>query len=250
MMEGRRYSDGLHQALEAKEAVPIQAENQTLASITFQNYFRLYKKLAGMTGTAATEAAEFAEIYRLGVVEIPTHRADGPQGRGRRGLPHRAREERGHRRGDPGRAQAKAQPVLVGTVSIEKSEHLSDLLKAKGVPPSGAQRPLPRAGGAHHRAGRPDRRGDHRHQHGGPRHRHPARRQRRHADRAGAAARGARGAEGRGDPGRGRGRAAARAATPAACSSSAPSGTRAAASTTSCAAAPAARAIPAAPSSS
>ena len=74
MMEGRRYSDGLHQALEAKETVPIQAENQTLASITFQNYFRLYEKLAGMTGTAATEAAEFAEIYRLNVVEIPTHR--------------------------------------------------------------------------------------------------------------------------------------------------------------------------------
>ena len=95
MMEGRRYSDGLHQALEAKEAVPIQAENQTLASITFQNYFRLYKKLAGMTGTAATEAAEFAEIYRLGVTEIPTHRADGPQGRGRRGLSHaRARRTR------------------------------------------------------------------------------------------------------------------------------------------------------------
>jgi preprotein translocase subunit SecA len=74
MMEGRRYSGGLHQALEAKEGVTIQPENQTLASITFQNYFRLYKKLAGMTGTAMTEAAEFAEIYRLEVVEIPTHR--------------------------------------------------------------------------------------------------------------------------------------------------------------------------------
>ena len=73
MMEGRRYSDGLHQALEAKEQVPIQPENQTLASITFQNYFRLYPKLAGMTGTAATEAAEFGEIYGLEVVEIPTH---------------------------------------------------------------------------------------------------------------------------------------------------------------------------------
>ena len=108
MMEGRRYSDGLHQALEAKEQVPIQSENQTLASITFQNYFRLYEKLAGMTGTAATEAAEFAEIYRLSVVEIPTHRADGPQGRGRRGLPHRAREERRDHRGDPGRARQGA----------------------------------------------------------------------------------------------------------------------------------------------
>ena len=73
MMEGRRYSDGLHQALEAKEHVPVQPENQTLASITFQNYFRLYPKLAGMTGTAATEADEFAEIYKLDVVEIPTN---------------------------------------------------------------------------------------------------------------------------------------------------------------------------------
>ena len=73
MMEGRRYSDGLHQALEAKEKVPIQAENQTLASITFQNYFRLSPKLAGMTGTAATEASEFGEIYGLDVAEIPTH---------------------------------------------------------------------------------------------------------------------------------------------------------------------------------
>ena len=73
MMEGRRYSDGLHQALEAKERVTVQPENQTLASITFQNYFRLYPKLAGMTGTAATEAAEFAEIYKLEVVEIPTN---------------------------------------------------------------------------------------------------------------------------------------------------------------------------------
>ena len=105
MMEGRRYSDGLHQALEAKEKVAIQAENQTLASITFQNYFRLYQKLAGMTGTAATEAAEFAEIYRLSVIEIPTHRADGPQGRGRRGLSHRAREERRDHRGDRGGAR-------------------------------------------------------------------------------------------------------------------------------------------------
>src|SRR4029077_12776054 len=74
MMEGRRYSEGLHQALEAKERVQVQPENVTLASITFQNYFRLYKKLAGMTGTAATEADEFAEIYKLEVVEIPTHR--------------------------------------------------------------------------------------------------------------------------------------------------------------------------------
>ena len=81
MMEGRRYSDGLHQALEAKEHVTVQPENQTLASITFQNYFRLYPKLAGMTGTAATEADEFAEIYKLEVVEIPTNVAGRARGR-------------------------------------------------------------------------------------------------------------------------------------------------------------------------
>ena len=98
MMEGRRYSDGLHQALEAKEHVEVQAENQTLASITFQNYFRLYPKLGGMTGTAMTEADEFAEIYKLDVVEIPTNVAVHPQRRGRRGLSHRRREIRGRGR--------------------------------------------------------------------------------------------------------------------------------------------------------
>ena len=88
MMAGRRYSEGLHQALEAKEKVEIQRENQTLASITFQNLFRMYPKLAGMTGTALTEAAEFGEIYRLEVVEIPTNVRGRPQGRRRRDLPH------------------------------------------------------------------------------------------------------------------------------------------------------------------
>ena len=100
MMQGRRYSEGLHQALEAKEHVTVQAENQTLASITFQNYFRLYPKLAGMTGTAMTEADEFAEIYKLDVVEIPTNVAGHPQGRGRRGLSHRRREIRSRRHAD------------------------------------------------------------------------------------------------------------------------------------------------------
>ena len=100
MMEGRRYSDGLHQALEAKEHVTVQAENQTLASITFQNYFRLYPKLAGMTGTAMTEADEFAEIYKLEVVEIPTNVRGRARRRGRRGLPHRRREIRGGREAD------------------------------------------------------------------------------------------------------------------------------------------------------
>ncbi|MEE9586417.1 MAG: preprotein translocase subunit SecA, partial [Hyphomicrobiaceae bacterium] len=130
MMQGRRYSDGLHQALEAKEHVAIQPENQTLASITFQNFFRLYDKLAGMTGTAATEAAEFMDIYGLDVSEIPTNvavaRADEDD------EVYRTAQEKYaaivtliadcHRRG---------QPILVGTTSIAKSEHLSELLKDK-----------------------------------------------------------------------------------------------------------------------
>ncbi len=130
MMEGRRWSDGLHQAVEAKEKTTIQPENQTLASITFQNYFRLYEKLAGMTGTALTEESEFADIYELNVFEIPTNRvieredADDEL--------YMTAEEKFkaivvqiadcHKRG---------QPVLVGTVSIEKSEHLSELLSNK-----------------------------------------------------------------------------------------------------------------------
>jgi len=132
-MEGRRYSDGLHQALEAKEKVPIQAENQTLASITFQNYFRLYPKLAGMTGTAMTEAGEFAEIYGLEVVEIPTHmpmiRMDEDD------EVYRTVEEKSRAIvASIEEAHAKGQPMLVGTVSIEKSEHLSTLLKQKKIP--------------------------------------------------------------------------------------------------------------------
>jgi preprotein translocase subunit SecA len=133
MMEGRRYSEGLHQALEAKEKVPIQAENQTLASITFQNYFRLYPKLAGMTGTAATEASEFGEIYGLDVVEMPTHmpmiRADEDDE-----VYRTAGEKNKAIVGSIVEAHEKGQPILVGTVSIEKSEHLSELLKRRKIP--------------------------------------------------------------------------------------------------------------------
>jgi preprotein translocase subunit SecA len=133
MMEGRRYSDGLHQALEAKEHVEVQAENQTLASITFQNYFRLYPKLAGMTGTAATEADEFAEIYKLDVVEIPTNvaviRSDEDD------EVYRTAEEKWEAVATLIDATRKTgQPSLVGTVSIEKSEHLSGILKKKRIP--------------------------------------------------------------------------------------------------------------------
>ena len=132
MMDGRRWSDGLHQAVEAKEGVNIEPENQTMASITFQNYFRMYPKLAGMTGTAATEAAEFYDIYKMNVVTIPTN------------LPVRRVDEEDEfykDTNDKFRAIAKkirehaekGQPVLVGTVSIEKSELLSDFLRQEGV---------------------------------------------------------------------------------------------------------------------
>ncbi len=133
MMEGRRYSEGLHQALEAKEGVSIQQENQTLASITFQNYFRLYPKLAGMTGTAMTEAAEFHEIYGLEVVEIPTNvsciRVDDDD------EVYRTAEEKYAAIAELIEdCRARGQPCLVGTVSIEKSEQLSDTLKGKAIP--------------------------------------------------------------------------------------------------------------------
>src|SRR6185369_2242840 len=133
MMEGRRYSEGLHQALEAKEGVQVMPENVTMASITFQNYFRLYPKLAGMTGTAMTEAAEFQQIYKLDVAEIPTNkdmiRIDNSDEVYRTGDERDASVitliEDCHKRG---------QPVLVGTVSIEKSESLAVKLAKKKVP--------------------------------------------------------------------------------------------------------------------
>jgi preprotein translocase subunit SecA len=133
MMQGRRYSEGLHQALEAKERAEIQPENQTLASITFQNYFRLYEKLAGMTGTASTEADEFMEIYKLEVLEIPTNVPVA-----RRDLDDEvyrtAKEKWDAIIRDIENAQKRKQPVLVGTVSIEKSEMLAEMLKKRGVP--------------------------------------------------------------------------------------------------------------------
>jgi preprotein translocase subunit SecA len=131
MMPGRRYSEGLHQALEAKEHQPVQPENQTLASITFQNYFRMYDKLAGMTGTAATEADELFDIYKLEVIEVPTNlpiaRLDEDD------EVYRTAEEK-HRAilAEIERANARMQPVLVGTASIEKSEVLAEYLKKNG----------------------------------------------------------------------------------------------------------------------
>ena len=132
MMEGRRYSEGLHQALEAKEEVEIQNENQTLASITFQNYFRMYPKLAGMTGTALTEAAEFDEIYKLGVVAMPTNlpcvRIDHDDE-----VYRTAKEKWEAIINQIADCYKIKQPVLVGTTSIEKSEELAAMLKAKGI---------------------------------------------------------------------------------------------------------------------
>ncbi|MBV9151988.1 MAG: preprotein translocase subunit SecA, partial [Alphaproteobacteria bacterium] len=133
MMEGRRYSEGLHQALEAKEGVTVQNENQTLASITFQNYFRMYPKLAGMTGTAMTEAEEFGDIYRLEVIEIPTNepciRADNDDE-----VYRTTREKYDSVIEQIIECRQRQQPVLCGTVSIEKSEALSELLKKKKIP--------------------------------------------------------------------------------------------------------------------
>src|SRR5436190_5832157 len=131
-MPGRRWSDGLHKAVEAKENVKIERENQTLATITFQNYFRMYKKLAGMTGTAETEAPEFEKIYRLEVMVIPTNqlmrRAENPD------MVYRTEKEKYFAASDEiYKLNQTGQPVLVGTTSIEKSERLSELLKKKGI---------------------------------------------------------------------------------------------------------------------
>jgi preprotein translocase subunit SecA len=133
LMPGRRYSEGLHQALEAKEGVKIENENQTLATITFQNYFRMYRKLAGMTGTADTEAAEFKKIYNLDVMVIPTHR---PMIRiDNADVIYKTKREKYEAALDEIEAlHAKGQPVLVGTISIDVSEQLSKKLKARGIP--------------------------------------------------------------------------------------------------------------------
>ena len=132
MMSGRRLSEGLHQAIEAKERCDIQPENVTLASVTFQNYFRLYDKLSGMTGTAATEADEFMEIYKLGVLEIPTNKSIARSDEDDR--VYRTTEEKYEAIvGEVKEANSKGQPILLGTTSIEKSEQLSNLLKKSGV---------------------------------------------------------------------------------------------------------------------
>ena len=132
LMYGRRFNDGLHQAIEAKEGVTVAAESKTLATVTFQNYFRMYDKLAGMTGTASTEADEFSEIYGLNIVSIPTNKP-----RARKDLPDSVHKTVNGKYNavieQVAECHAKGQPVLVGTVSVEKSEALSKLLKKKGI---------------------------------------------------------------------------------------------------------------------
>ena len=133
MLSGRRYSEGLHQALEAKERIEIQNENQTLATITLQNYFRLYEKLSGMTGTAMTEASEFMQIYKLGVIPIPTNK--NMQRIDQSDLIYKSEAGKFIAvANDIVERHEKGQPVLVGTVSVEKSEELSAILKKRGIP--------------------------------------------------------------------------------------------------------------------
>ncbi len=182
LMAGRRWSEGLHQAVEAKEGVAIQKENQTLASITFQNYFRMYHKLAGMTGTADTEAYEFQQIYNLETVIIPPHRPTI-----RKDMMDKvyltAKEKYQAVINDIKDCHQRGQPVLVGTTSIENSELLSAPAgKGKAAAP-GAERQAACARGGDRRAGGAPEDGHHRHQHGGPRHGHRAGRQCRKTDR-------------------------------------------------------------------
>ena len=269
ILEGRRWSEGIHQAVEAKEGVKIKEENQTLATITLQNYFRMYDKLAGMTGTAATEAAELMNTYELGVVPIPTNMPVG-----------RVDQADLIYKGEVGKFDAvvddiaeryePGQPVLVGTVSVEKSEYLSRQLQQRGIPHEVLNAKQHTREAHDRRPGRPPARRHRGHQHGRPRRRHHPRRQPRGAGpprgaQGGPRARG----DGRhvrpaaaaradagglpGGPGQGDGplrRAArrvrrrsarpraTRSASSAASTSSAPSATSHGASTTSCAAAP------------
>ena len=260
MLAGRRYNDGLHQAIEAKEGVTVREEYQTLATVTLQNYFRLYEKLSGMTGTAMTEASEFDKIYRLGVVPIPTNlpmvRMDQAD------LVYRTEEAKYDAVVEDIRERhQKGQPILVGTVSVEKSEHLSDKLKKRGVPHTVLNAKHARRRGQGRRDGRPQGRRHGRDQHGRPRYRHHARRVGRLPRRRRAAQAGPRPASRTATPTRPPGRpwsrrsrrrsptSTTRSRPSVASTSSAPSGTSPAASTTSCAAGPAVRATRASPGS-
>ena len=147
VLAGRRYNEGMHQAIEAKEKVKIKDENQTLATITLQNYFRLYEKLSGMTGTASTEAAELHQTYKLGVVPIPTNRPMVREDQS--DVIYKTEKAKFDAVVDDIAERHEAgQPVLVGTASVEKSEVLAKYLLKRGHPARGAEREEPRAGGA------------------------------------------------------------------------------------------------------
>ena len=262
VLAGRRYNEGMHQAIEAKEGVEVQAENQTLATITLQNYFRLYAKLVGHDRHRPDRGGRAAPDLQAGRGADPDEHADGPRRPGRPDLQDRGGEVRGGRRRTSPRSTRKGQPVLVGTTSVEKSEYLSKLLVQLQVPHEVLNAKQHEREAAIVAQAGPRGRGHGRHQHGRPRHRHHARRQprvpRRHrAARAAASTRSRRReeyeaawdevvADDEGARSRPRPR---RSATPAGCTCWAPSGTSRAASTTSCAAGPAARATPASPAS-
>ena len=183
-MSGRRWSDGLHQAVEAKEGLPPKEETQTLATITLQNYFRMFDKLAGMTGTAMTEAAEFSKIYDLDVLVIPTNRPMARATTRTRSTSTRTTSTmRSSRRSR--RTTRLGRPVLIGTTSIEKSEEVDRPARRGRDPSPRPQREATRPRGADHRPGWVASGCDHRRdEHGRSRHRHRARRQRRGLARA------------------------------------------------------------------
>ena len=261
MLAGRRYNDGLHQAIEAKEGVTVREEYQTLATVTLQNYFRLYEKLSGMTGTAMTEASEFDKIYGLGVVPIPTNK---PMVRkDQADLVYRTEEAKYDAVVDDIAERQQERPAGAGRHRVGR-EVRAPLRAAQEArrPAHGPERQAARRRGQDRRAGRPQGRGHGRDQHGRSRHRHHARRlgrvpRRRRAAQAGARpgrrdrrrVRGRLAGDGRADQGAGRRRARRGQGGSAVSTSSAPSATSRAASTTSCAVVPAARATRASPGS-
>ena len=176
LMTGRQWSDGLHQAVEAKEKVQIKEENQTLATITLQNFFKLYKKLSGMTGTAMTEANEFWKVYHLDVIAIPTNR--GLTRVSEPDVIFRTDREKYHEIIEEiKKYHETGRPILVGTTSIEKSELIADMLAKFGITHQVLNAKYPRERGRDRRPGRPQGDGHDRHQHGRSRHRHHPRRQ-------------------------------------------------------------------------
>ena len=251
IMPGRRWSDGLHQAIEAKEGVKIERENQTLATITFQNYFRMYKKLAGMTGTAETEARRILQDLQAGSHRDSDEPTDDPEGVPGHRLPHGRGEV--PQRGQVHQGAERKGPAGAGRHDLgRKVRSALEDSQQNGRPARGAERQESRARSVDRRPGRPQRRRHRIDQHGRPRHRHSARRQLRSSSRSDKARRAgsrsghdaARGMAAVCSPRSRRRRTASttKSSTPAACTSSAPSGTNRGASTTSCAAARAVRA--------